>query len=59
MDKQSIPKAEIGLTIVGVIIFLAFLYLCYYVTKELSYSFFYEDMVKQTIQEMVKPGYLK
>ena len=59
MSKQIIPKAEVGITIIGVIVFAVLLYFCYYVAKNVSYSIFYEDMVQQTIQEMVKPGYLK
>lgn len=34
-------------------------YGCYWVTKTVSYSFFYEDMVERTVVKMVKPEYLK
>ncbi len=35
------------------------IYGCYWITKTVSYSFFYEDMVQRTVVEMVKPEYLK
>ena len=35
------------------------IYGCYCIAKTVSYSFFYEDMVKRTIVQMVKPEYLK
>ena len=35
------------------------IYGCYWVAKSVSYSFFYEGMVKATVTEMVKPEYLK
>ncbi len=44
--------------IVGLILWAACMYGCYWVAKTLSYSFFYEDMVQQTIKEMIKPEYL-
>jgi hypothetical protein len=34
------------------------LYGTYWVVKHVSYFFFYEDMVKETIRELVKPEYL-
>ena len=34
------------------------LYGCW-VAKTVSYSFFYEDMVKETVTKMVKPGCLE
>lgn len=37
----------------------AFIYGGYWVAKHGSYFFFYEDMVKQTIQETVKAEALK
>lgn len=30
----------------------------YQITKDISYSYFYKDMVKETINEMVKPDCL-
>ena len=39
---------------IGVILFFIVLYGMYWVTKNVSYSIFYEDMVKNTIVEMVK-----
>lgn len=36
-----------------------FIYCMYWLAKNGSYFFFYEDMVKETIKEMVKPEYLR
>ena len=36
-----------------------FVWCCYWVAKTLSYNLFYEDMVQETIKEMVKAGSLK
>lgn len=47
--------------IIGVIAIIGvcfIVYSFYWLAKTVSYKFFYEDMVKQTIQEMVKPEYL-
>jgi len=35
------------------------IYCSYWIAKNVSYWFFYEDMVKQTIEELVKPEALK
>lgn len=35
------------------------IYGMYWIAKTVSYSLFYEDMVKQTIEQMVKPEALK
>ncbi len=45
----------------GVVIFLVigFIYGCYYIGKTVSYSFFYEGMVQDSIRELVKGGCLK
>lgn len=48
-----------GLIIGGVLIWIAFMYGMYWIAKTVSYTIFYEDMVQETIQEMVKPEYLK
>jgi len=52
-------KVEIGLSIAGILVFCAILYGSFWVTKNISYSIFYENMVQQTVKEMVKPEYLK
>lgn len=36
-----------------------FTYGVYWVFKTISYELFYEDMVEQTVREMVKPEYLQ
>lgn len=43
----------------GIVLLVGIVYGSYFVTKRLSYSFFYEDMVKATIIETVKPEYVK
>jgi len=47
------------MTILGIILFCAFVYGMYWVFKTVSYSIFYEAMVEQTIIDLVKPEYLK
>ncbi len=44
--------------IVGLVAVAGFIYGSYWVAKTVSYSIFYEDMVKKTVKEMVKPEYL-
>jgi hypothetical protein len=51
-------KDVIAKIIIGVLVFCAiagFIYGSYWVAKTVSYSFFYEDMVADTVREMVKP----
>ena len=46
----------------GILIFVAVCFLIYggyWLAKHGSYFFFYEDMVQETIREMVKPEHLK
>ena len=49
---------QAGLFIVGVIVFFLFTYGCYWALKTVSYTIFYEDMVRETVREMVKPEHL-
>ena len=49
---------EIGYFIAGILAFCLFTYGMYWITKNGSYWFFYEDMVKETIREMVPAKYL-
>ena len=55
--KDMILKICFG--IVGVALICGFIYGGYWVAKTVSYSFFYESMVEQTVKDMVKPEYLK
>jgi hypothetical protein len=50
---------SIGYWIIGIILILAVIYGFYWMLKTGSYWLFYEDMVKQTIRELVKPIALK
>jgi len=50
---------QILLSIVGIVVFIFFIYGCYWVVKTVSYGVFYEDMVKSTVIEMVNPEVLK
>ena len=45
--------------VLGMVIVLTVIYGMYWVTKTVSYKFFYEDMVERTVTQMVKPEYLK
>ena len=47
------------LGIVGVLLFCGFIYGGYWIAKTVSYSIFYEDMVKETDIELVKTESLK
>lgn len=51
-------KQSLGILAVVVII-VFFIYGVYWVGKTVSYKIFYEDMVKKTVREMVKPENLK
>lgn len=53
----SIKSIVTGL--VGIAAFGCIIYGSYWVAKTLSYKIFYEDMVKATIAEMIKPGALR
>ena len=48
-----------AMIVCGIIIFSIFIYGSYWVAKTISYKIFYEDMVKQTILELVKNEALK
>jgi hypothetical protein len=45
---------NLTLSILGIALSLSFIYGCYWVAKTVSYSVFYEDMVQETIREMVE-----
>jgi FtsZ-interacting cell division protein ZipA len=47
------------LSIAGIVCIIAIIYGAYWIAKTVSYQVFYEDMVKQTVRDMVKPEYLK
>lgn len=48
------------LSFISALLLIATLAVCGWILqKKLSYSFSYENMVKETICEMVKPEYLK
>jgi len=49
----------IALIIIGMLLFALCIYGSYWLAKTGSYMFFYEDMVRGTIQDMVKAGSLK
>jgi hypothetical protein len=46
-------------TLLSLILVCGLIYGMYLAFKTLSYVFFYESMVQQTVKEMVKPEYLK
>ena len=45
--------------LMGLILALSILYGMYWLAKTVSYQVFYEDMVQETVQEMVKEEYLR
>lgn len=44
---------------IGVILFVSFVYVMWTFGRFVNYNLSYKDMVQETIQEMVKPEYLK
>lgn len=59
-NKMNISdKYKIISYVVGAIVLVVFIYVMYLVTKTGSYWLFYEDMVKETITELVKQESLK
>ena len=55
--SDTILKVTLGL--IGVALVVGFIYGTTYVAKNMSYSFFYENLVESTVRDMVKPEYLK
>ena len=55
--KKAVLK--ISMCIVGLVVMVGFFWGCYWVSKTVSYSLFYESMVEETVVDMVKPEYLK
>lgn len=51
---QMVAISIAALALIGGII-----YGCYWAAKTVSYQVFYEDMVQQTVQEMVRPESLR
>lgn len=50
---------DILLAITGLALLCCVAYGMYYLTKTVSYSLFYEDMVQETVKEMVQNKCLK
>jgi hypothetical protein len=42
----------------GLVLTCGVIYGFYWIAKTVSYTIFYEDMVQDTVKEMVKPEYL-
>lgn len=59
MGSIGLNRMKLLQTFLIIAAVLFFLYGCYWVAKAVSYTIFYEDMVKQTITEMVKQEALK
>lgn len=59
MNRKLEKASLVGMIIAVIIAVVFFIYSCYWVAKTVSYSIFYEDMVQQTITEMVKPESLR
>jgi hypothetical protein len=56
-SKKAI--AYILMIVAGLILFGFFIYGCYWVAKTVSYSIFYEDMVVETVKELVRENCLR
>ncbi len=52
MNKENVWK-ELALWAAAAVLCVVLVYAGYWITKRVSYRFFYADMVKQTIKEMV------
>ena len=50
---------QIVVMLLALVIVFTVIYGCYWAAKNLSYAFFYEDMVQRTIVQMVKPEALR
>lgn len=59
MKKTTGNVLQFFLVIGAIALVCSLIYGSYWVAKTVSYSIFYEDMVQQTISEMVKAGVLK
>jgi len=60
-DKKK-EKSGIYQFIAFVLFIIVMIFISYgaqEIAKTISYSWWYEDMVKETVREMVKPEYLK
>jgi len=53
---KNVP--QILWVLIGILEFCAFVYGSYWLVKNVSYWFFYEDLVKETIREMIDKKYL-
>ena len=50
---------DIMFGLIGLVLALSILYGLYWVAKTVSYEIFYEDMVQETVRELVKEEYLR
>lgn len=57
MKKDTLVM--VSLSIAGLALVVAIIYGSYGVAKTVSYQIFYEDMVQQTVKEMVKSDALR
>ncbi len=53
------PKYDWVMYVFGTWAFIFVIYGLFWLVKNISYWIFYEDMVRETIIQMVKPEYLK
>lgn len=56
---KKLDVQVIALSVLSIVAFCFFIYGSYWVAKTFSYKIFYEDMVKETVVEMVDGKYLK
>lgn len=60
MNKNKLTESAINIVLIAVILaaISCIIYGCYWAAKTTSYRLFYEDMVQDTVREMVNPEYL-
>jgi hypothetical protein len=59
MDPQEGKMNKyIAIGILVVVIIITAIYGVFWVSKKVGYEVFYEDLVQQTVKDMVKPEYL-
>ena len=51
-------KNYIGIGIAVLLVLSIGMYGVFWLSKKISYEIFYEDLVQQTVKDMVKPEYL-
>ena len=59
VGEGSVMVSKITAGIAAMIVIIAIVYACFWLAKHGSYYFWYEELVKTTVKEMVQPGVLR